>query len=205
MKRQQDQDQDQVTAAVAVAVAKLSTAVRAGVFGDGPSVVQFKKAVMHEALGRRFKKQDEDVLVYQYDDDLAIAMIEKAIAGDTVADTLLREAAIEKLQAELPLPPNLARYIADNVLAGHVRTKHPGGRPDYFDRDAWIYLAVDYTLKRGFKLTRNEVSKSETASSIVAEALLELGVTLSDKRVAGIWRDMHLHLSRYGSEQWWLF
>jgi hypothetical protein len=218
------QDQDQVTAAVTSAVATLAPAVKAGVFDGRPTLLSFKKMVMKQAMGWRFEKLDGEakmvmeqamsrrsekldadacqLLVYQYDDDRADTVIEKALAGDAIADTLLREVASEKLQArEALLPPNLTRYIVSNVLADPDRPKNPGRPPGHFDRDAWVYLVVSDTLKRGFRLARNATTKSESASSIVTAALSELGVTMSEKSVARIWRDMHPDLSRLESEQ----
>jgi hypothetical protein len=198
------QDQDQVTAVVTAAVATLASAVKAGVFDGRPALLSLKVMVMKQAMGWRFEKLDADscqMIVYQYDDDRAVTVIEKAAAGDVVADTLLREVAGEKLQAGLPLPPNLARYVVDKLAnrntGGPSRGKRPG---NFFDRDAWVYLAVKNTIERGFRLERNAATGSASASSIVATALSELGVTMSEKSVARIWRDKHPDLSRHDNE-----
>jgi hypothetical protein len=199
MKRQQDQDL--VTAAVAAAVVTLASAVKAGVFDGRPALLSFKVMVTKQAMGWRFEKLDGEaktlieqamtrrsekldadacqLVVYEYDDDKAKAVIEKAVAGDAVADGLLREVAIEKVQAGLPLPPNLAKYIAD-FLADPNRSNRGKPPGNFFDRDAWVYLAVKNTIERGFRLERNVASELASASSIVTAALSELGVTLSE-------------------------
>jgi hypothetical protein len=146
-------------------------------------------------MGRRLEEPDKDGwqrVVFHYDDDQAKTVIEKAITGDETADTLLREVISQKLQAgEAALPPNLVQYVVSYVLTNRNRPK--GGRPvNFLERDSAIHSVVDATIRRGFLLARNETTKSatESASSIVSTALTKLGVTLSEKSVTRIWRDI---------------
>jgi hypothetical protein len=129
-------------------------------------------------------------LLDRYDDDRDQKLIEEAIDGDVMVDTLLREVANEKLEA---LPPNLKRYVS-HVLANKIRP-NKGGRPvNFFIRDTMIFSAVEATRSRGFRLARNETTKTksatESASSIVSTALEKLGVTLSEKSITRIWRSL---------------
>jgi hypothetical protein len=154
------QDQDQVTAAVAAAIAALKPAVTGGAF-EGAS----KQAVWveHERLAEMERPQLE---------------------------IWLNEVVRQKLQAGEDLPRPLQLYLASLAL-----NKSKGGRPVNFSvRDSAIYNVVTATIKRGFHLERNIAScdrdSTKSASSIVATALSELGITLSEKNVARIWRDI---------------
>jgi hypothetical protein len=102
----------------------------------------------------------------------------------------LNEVVRQKLQAGEDLPRPLQLYLASLVL-----NKSKGGRPvNFLERDSAIYSVVTATIKRGFHLERNTASydrnSTESASSIVATALSELGIALSEKNVARIWRDI---------------
>lgn len=123
-----------------------------------------------------------------YDDERAKTVIAKAMDGDLEADGILREIALEKLQEGLP--PNLAAYISSILADGRSRSGRQGARQRYYARDAWICLAVEEINNLGFDVTRNSTTtEAMSASSIVAKALTELGVTLSEKSIERIWND----------------
>jgi hypothetical protein len=100
----------------------------------------------------------------------------------------LNEVVRQKLQAGEDLPRLLQLYLASLVL-----NKSEGGRPvNFLARDSAIYSVVTATIKRGFHLERNVAPRdaTESASSITVTALTKLGITLSEKSVARIWRDI---------------
>jgi hypothetical protein len=196
MKRQQDQEQ--VTAAVAAAVASLTPFVRNGRFemrNDALALWLFGPGLSVREAAIRIKLTAHDGGQY---------LIEKAIAGDVVIDTVLRKVISEKLLANETLPPNLQQYLVNHILLTDRNTQrvNKGGRPaaDFFMRDAVIYTTVEATIDRGFRSTRNDTSTSrggESACSIVSTALVELDVTLSEKSVAAIWQKLHKQLGRW--------
>jgi hypothetical protein len=194
MKPRQDRDVA-VFAAIDATVAELALSMKDGRFEGRVGQITFKEFVLRSEMGRRLEEPDKDGwqrVVFHYDDDQAKTVIEKAITGDETADTLLREVISQKLQAgEAALPPNLLQYVVSYVLTNRNRPK--GGRPvNFLERDSAIHSVVDATIRRGFLLARNETTKSatESASSIVSTALAKLGVTLSEKSVTRIWRDI---------------
>lgn len=71
-----------------------------------------------------------------------------------------------------------------------VLAEHPPGRSTYIGRDMFITMAIEATVKRGFAPTRNDASRSkrESACSIVAAALGQLGFEMSERTVEDIWR-----------------
>jgi hypothetical protein len=193
MKRQQP-DQEQVIAAEAAAVPSLTPWVKDGGFEErndaawalwesGPSLLE---AGMRTIL----TVPDGD----QY-------LIEKAVAGDVAANTVLRKVISEKLLANETLSLNLRQYLANHiVLIGRdTQRVNKGGRPaaDFYLRNRVIYATVETTIDRGFRPTRNEIPRGESACSIVASALEKLGVTLDEKTIARIWRERHKLLGRW--------
>jgi hypothetical protein len=182
-------DDPEIAEAVAVARAELQLAVSRGIFNGKltPSSAWLLSSEM--ALDEpKFCYHDER---YAYDDARAKPVIAKAIAGDGEADAALREIARRSLQKGSPLPPNLAQYIV-SLLAADWQPPDRRGHSK-FARDLFVHAVVETIKKRGFDLTRNESAANyrASASSIVASALDELGVTLSEKRVAAIWLQIH--------------
>lgn len=118
---------------------------------------------------------------FRYDDERAQAVIARAVAGDTVADAMLREVAVT-----LPnLPPNLAKYIRVALL-DQDKEGRPG-RPRNSDRDLLVYFAVEKIRGLGFNGVRNPGSGGDSACSVVAAA-----ARLSEKNVERIWREIRL-------------
>jgi hypothetical protein len=85
---------------------------------------------------------------------------------------------------------NSPQWVVDAVRdplleAMDKRTK----KPSYYTRDVWIAcLAVSLTHRHKlYKLTRNDATQGiDSASSIIAEALRRLGVTMNEKTIKGI-------------------
>jgi hypothetical protein len=122
-----------------------------------------------------------------------------AEARKTLDDANFFKFGLDKRAAERGRRVWAARYIArlgDEDVPRHVRAyvcrllaTHPGERPTYIERNRWIAKAIRNTVKRGFAPTRNEASqgKRESACSIVAAALGQLGINLSERTVEDIW------------------
>jgi hypothetical protein len=56
------------------------------------------------------------------------------------------------------------------------------------ERNHFIIVAIKLTVRRGFPATRNRAAKNSTsACSIVAKALSQLGVNLTERSVERIW------------------
>jgi hypothetical protein len=184
----QPQQQD-VTAAIAAARASLKPAVDAGMFSKRPPT-RLKKFLLKFSM-TSFKDHREpswDETGFQYDDARAQPVIAKAAEGEAEADAMLREIACAKLPEGLP--PNLADYVA-RVLADWSRPDRRGA-PHKFDRDVCIFYAVEDIKQRGFHAMRHEATEHrESASSIVASALKELGVTMPEKSIERIWQGIH--------------
>ena len=109
---------------------------------------------------------------FRYDDSRAHAVIEQAAAGDDEGDAVT-------------LPRGLAAHVS-NLLAGRRRPDRRG-RPRNFDRDICVHYVVQKIRGLGFEATRNVASKTDTACAIVAAALNDLEVPLSEKNVERIW------------------
>jgi hypothetical protein len=193
----------EVAEAIIMAKEILAEAVAGGAFDGKISTavawgVSFKEMQLVSALGWYLDDPDSDGnrrVIYQYDDEKAKEVIEMAVAGDVEANTLLRDVAAKKLQTGLP--PNLAEYIA-GALAGRHKPDRRVNPTDIFIRDAWIFCVVGEVRKLGFDISRNEaaIQYRASASSIVSTALEDLGVTLSEKTIARIWRESPTVLKR---------
>jgi hypothetical protein len=183
-------DDYEVAEAIAVARAELQLAVSKGIFSGKltPSNIWIISCEM-TAGEPKFCYDDER---FSYDDARAKFVIGKAVDGDVEADAALRKIAQGKLQKGSPLPPNLAQYI-DSLLADDRKPPDRRGHPSKFARNLFVHAAVETIKRRGFAVTRNDSSAEyrASASSIVSSALDELGVTLSEKAVAGIWLQIH--------------
>jgi hypothetical protein len=129
-------------------------------------------------------------------------LIEKAVAGDVAANTVLRKVISEKLLANETLSLNLRQYLVNHIvllIGRDTQRVNKGGRPsaDFNLRNSVIFATVETTIARGFRPTRNEIPHGESACSIVASALEKLGVTLNEKTIARIWRERHKLLGRW--------
>jgi hypothetical protein len=170
---------NRVTAAIATARATLKSAVNAGAFG--------KRATALKKMQLSFEVSplcEDGAWIHhdQYDDERAKTVIAKAMDGDVEAAAVLHEVVLEKLRET----PNLAEYIGKILDRGHSGRR--GTPQKYYTRDAWVYLAVEEIKALGFNVMRNsEIKDHESACSIVAAALAQLGVSLSEKSIERIW------------------
>jgi hypothetical protein len=168
-----------VTAAIAMARATLKSAVNAGAFGKRAKALK-KMQLSFEVSA--LCEDGEWIHHDQYDDERAKTVIARAVNGDVEAAAVLHEVALEKLRET----PNLAAYIGKILDRGQPGRR--GARQKYYTRDAWVYFAVEEIKALGFDVTRNSETKDrESASSIAATALAQLGVSLSEKSIERIW------------------
>ena len=86
------------------------------------------------------------------------------------------------------MPELLGNHIR-RLLEEDIKEERRGsGRPSLYTRDQIIELAVKLVMAREFNLTRNPATRDrgggESACSIVAAVLAEIGVSLDERAVA---------------------
>ena len=119
-------------------------------------------------------------------DDLIVT----ARAGDLDADDALRDrlaACLVKL-SENDMPAVLRDWALQSVFERQVSDGRAAGK----NRDLLILMMVQHVMTT-FDLmpTRNQVSKTPSGCSIVAEVLPKVGLELTESAVADIWRRRH--------------
>jgi hypothetical protein len=128
-----------------------------------------------------------------YDDEKAPPLIADAVSGDMNADAVLSAIAAHHIRNACTLPPRLRDYIARKLDAS-MATGKPWPKPSTRGRkrngnayrDYAIMWAVEMLVRDGFQIDNSRAQHS--ASSIVADALTNLGITLDDRSVARIYR-----------------
>jgi len=130
----------------------------------------------------------------EWNEKLAAKLIADAEQGDADADQVLGEVAADHLRRRIPLPNELADYVAACLPQGSNKAqsdkKAQSHKTDY--RDWILALTVDDIVRhfklnsalRHFKLkhTRNRETEDHCACSIVAKA-----TKLSEKTVQNAW------------------
>lgn len=122
-----------------------------------------------------------------FEEELA-SLIESARNGN---ERSLRKCGLlmtRLIQLDFPIPFELGQ-LCGSILSGEVKRKHRVGRPKPVLRDEAIFLTVRLLLKcfPNLRATRNDATESESACSIIAQALPAIGVALSEKSVNGIY------------------
>jgi hypothetical protein len=116
-----------------------------------------------------------------WNEKLAAKLIADAKQGDADADQVLREAAAVFLQRRIPLPNELADYVAAYLQQANS-SKKQSHKTDYRD---WFLAFTVANVARRFKLnpTRNRATtEKHCACSIVA-----LATKLSEKTIQNAW------------------
>jgi hypothetical protein len=127
--------------------------------------------------------------------ELVLTVLE--LVGDTRGDAL-REARewVQGLSDE-EIPQEMREHVCavlsrveqDIYRTVHERLRSDRRQPPKQVRDAYIYAAVELLINAGYELSRNETTDSrESASSLVAQALAKIAVSISEKQVAAIYR-----------------
>jgi hypothetical protein len=134
-----------------------------------------------------------------YDDAKGKAMIAKARGGDQVAPKVLLFIAAQFVESGCVMPNHLRQYVADTLRlrSRDAPTRRRG--PDPYAkhaRDTDIADAVGKIVKLGFRPTRNRESETESACSIVAQALGKMGVHLSVPAIEKIWNASRSDLAK---------
>ena len=103
-----------------------------------------------------------------WNEKLAAKLIADAKQGNADAHRILREVAIEHLQGRIPLPDELADYVAAYLQQANS-SKKQSHKTDYRD---WILALTVDDVARHFNLkpTRNEATEEHCGCSIVAQA-----------------------------------
>ena len=116
-----------------------------------------------------------------WNEKLAGKVIADAKQGDADADQVLREVAAEFLIKRIPLPDELADYVAA-YLQHPNSSKKQSHKKDYRD---WILAFTVHDIARHFKLnpTRYKATEEHCACSIVAQA-----TRLFEKTAPNAWR-----------------
>jgi hypothetical protein len=94
-------------------------------------------------------------------------------------------AAIDEVKASNL--PEWAKTFA--VLALFEQTKKRRGKPTRHYRNSALEKAAARLVMRGYKPTRNEATRRDSASSIISEALRRLEVNISEKQINAIVRN----------------
>jgi hypothetical protein len=111
-----------------------------------------------------------------------------------VSDGMLCCAAALMLDATGCIPNAQLRKFAAERLSGDIAPPpDPKTSNDYRDMVIAGWLIRPLVLK-GISATRNEATKyqnkGESACSIVSEALMQLGISLSERRLAEVWAEV---------------
>ena len=122
----------------------------------------------------------------KWNEELAAKIIADAKQGDADADRVLREVAAEFLTKRIPLPNELADYVAAclrqaNSSKAQSDKKAQSHKTDYRD---WILALTVDDIVRHFKLnrTRNDATEEHCGCSIVA-----LATKLHENTVQNAW------------------
>lgn len=101
----------------------------------------------------------------------------------------LREEAAQLIEAGEPLPRELACYVGEFLRNPYIPKRNVVPRDQ--TRDLYISMAVWQVMDRtGWRATRGRArtSKSVSACQVVAAALEQLKIPVSEDSVDGIWR-----------------
>ena len=123
-----------------------------------------------------------------YDANLAAGFMAGAKSGDYVCDQVVCNAAALVLSATKAITDNSLRNYTIEALCREARPKRDARGTNNIFRDhvIWRWLMIPL-VKAGFNPTRNEATESESATSIVSQALKRIGLELSERRIAEIW------------------
>lgn len=147
-----------------------------------------KKA--HQLVLRALRAETATDTGFVYDDDKAAGLIKQARTGDVDAMDVIKAIAVEHIRAGRALPANLRAFTVE-LLDGTIDPPRRAARhPETFTlRNLQIALAITMLIERGFKSTRNSGTVTDSACSIVAAALEEMGASMTEHAVAKVWSE----------------
>lgn len=136
-----------------------------------------------------------------YDDEKGANLVERALDGDDVADSVLCAIAAKFVGTGCLMPDRLRNYTVDKLM--RIASAPPRRRRGRYDphqnhnRDFAIACAVMALTRGGLFPTRNEATERPSACSTVSIALERIGIQLSEGAVNKIWRSF---VRRYGAD-----
>jgi hypothetical protein len=149
---------------------------------------------------------------YTYDDEKGARLIALAtFAGDANSDIILSEIAAHFVRAQCAMPPRLRTYMTRKLEAEWVtgkpwpKIRRRGRRRNgNARRDFGIAVAMSVLVKKGLPIESCRAQLS--ASSVVADALTNLGITLDDRSVVRIWKRSRQHADLWAADEFpvWL-
>lgn len=116
-------------------------------------------------------------------------IIARARAGDPDADAVVRAMILEAAQANQPLPPELFVYQMDLVNAGRLRQPPARKRKNNILRNLVITLTVGAVCDHFELQASGRSARRRSACSIVAEALSEASIAMSEAAIVSIWKE----------------
>jgi len=145
-----------------------------------------------------------DILVFEWRGDMMIydpslAEIFFSECSDPYCDRILCNAAAVIFRATRTIADQRLWDYACRRLSGDIPTptvKRKQGRSA--DDNRWrnvciVGYLIPPLLRAEFSPTRNEATESESACSIVSQALQEIGIQLGEKRIQEIWSKFAKH------------
>jgi hypothetical protein len=119
---------------------------------------------------------------------MALEQLATAAADNPEADKLLRRAIADLIGYGEPIPPEVRPYAQELVLGTRrAPPKKRGQKAANHIRNAAIIQVVAALVEAGFKATRNEATRRESACSIVRDALEKANIHMGEDAVEKIW------------------
>jgi hypothetical protein len=119
------------------------------------------------------------------------AIVERAKKGDQFARRALHNKLIYEIRDDLLPVGEYQEYLLWLLRSTREGKRRRGRHPKLnHQRDRWICEAVRGAMSHGFRLTRNRESAGPSASSLVAEALTEFGIHMTEANVELIAKDV---------------
>jgi hypothetical protein len=114
----------------------------------------------------------------------ARAVIEAAKKGDRFARRPLHDMLILVIDDDFPITEEYKKYLIWLLRETREGKQRRGRHPNLNKvRDDWICRAVSEAMSHGFRLTRNRTSDRPSAASLVADALTEFGIHMTEANV----------------------
>jgi hypothetical protein len=121
----------------------------------------------------------------------ARAVIEAAKKGDRFARRALHSKLSDDIADDLPIMGEYKKYLHWLLYDTREGKQRKGRHPKLnHHRDHWICNAVSTAMNYSFRLTRNRASDKPSAASLVADALTEFGIHMTEANVELIAKDV---------------
>ena len=127
-------------------------------------------------------------------------LISEAILGDPYAQDILCDFASTLTADDKSLPLWLQEYVVWAAHQGEIRRKRGRDRYAARHRNETIANAVNILAEDGYSPTRNAATTRECGSSIIANALAQIGIHMTEANVAAIWQADKVLAETYLSE-----